>query len=138
MEGKLKVSKLLDYATLPAKTDEHSVGYDLTICRTNYKFAEKHVVLFDTGISVVPPEGYYVEVIPRSVISNTNFEMANSVGIIDPQYRGTIFLPLRYVGEGNMKAEAEALVGKKLAQLVVRKIYELDLEEVESELFHTK
>ena len=40
---------------------------------------------FDTGISIHVSDGYYVEIVPRSSITKTDFLLANSVGIIDPE-----------------------------------------------------
>jgi dUTP pyrophosphatase len=77
----------------------------------------------DTGVSVEPPEGCYCEVVPRSSIVKTDFVQANSVGIVDPDYRGRIRVMLRYLGAGTGQAEAEALVGKRVAQLLVRRLH---------------
>lgn len=46
--------------------------------------------MYDTGISIKPPEGYYTEIVPRSSIVKHNTMLANGIGIIDPTYRGTL------------------------------------------------
>ena len=102
----------------PQRGHASDVGLDLTA----FAFEQKrsHVFFFDTGISIQMSAGYYGEVVPRSSIVYTDFLMANSVGIIDPDYRGRLFVPLRYVGEENPVTAAEALLNKRIAQLIVR------------------
>ncbi len=46
--------------------------------------------MYDTGISIKPPEGYYTEIVARSSIVKHNTMLANGIGIIDPTYRGTL------------------------------------------------
>ena len=46
--------------------------------------------MYDTNISVRPPNGYYFEIVPRSSLSKTGYILTNSIGIIDPTYRGTL------------------------------------------------
>lgn len=52
------------------------------------------VVLYDTGVAVQPPHGYYFELVPRSSIVKSGYMLANSVGVIDASYQGTIKVPL--------------------------------------------
>jgi len=56
-------------------------------------------------------EGFYLY--PRSSISNTPLMLANSVGVIDPQYRGPLIGAFRCFGN-NYKVEK----GHKLLQIV--------------------
>ena len=77
-------------------------------------------------------EGYYTEIYPRSSIYKTDFISANSVGIIDSDYRGTIFMPVRYVGQNNGLEEASKLVGTRVAQLILRKKEILEIDIVDS------
>lgn len=53
-----------------------------------------HVVLYETGVAVQPPHGYYFELVPRSSIVKSGYMLANSVGVIDASYQGTIKVPL--------------------------------------------
>jgi len=84
----------------------------------------------DTGVSVEPPAGYYVEVVARSSLSKTDFILANSVGIIDPDYRGRIRLALRYLGEESGADAAAELIGRRVAQLILRRREEATVEVV--------
>ena len=84
-----------DRAVTPFKNFE-SVGYDLTAISLHSKFSD-NTYLFDTGIQVKPADGYYVEILPRSSLSKTGYMLANSVGVIDPDYRGNLMIALRKV-----------------------------------------
>jgi dUTP pyrophosphatase len=80
-------------AILPSRAHETDVGYDLTAIR-KHKVLENGVILYDTGVGVTPPPGYYIEIVPRSSISKTGYMLANSVGTIDPDYTGNLYLAL--------------------------------------------
>ena len=71
MELKIKIHD--SNAVVPAKAGPNEVGYDLTAISFVKKIGT-HTFMYDTGISVEPPEGYYTEIIPRSSISKTGFE----------------------------------------------------------------
>lgn len=58
---------------------------------------ELEITLYDTGIKVEPPTGYYCEIVPKTSIVEHGVMMANGVGIVDPSYRGTLKVCL--VGE---------------------------------------
>ena len=90
------------------------------------------IFFFDTGISIHLSDGYYVEIVPRSSIIKTDFFLANSIGIIDPDYRGRIFLPFRYVGAADGMQAAEELLQQRVAQMLVRKLEPCRIEVVDS------
>ena len=77
-----------DRARLPLKAGPHEVGYDL-VCISKVKEMQG-CTMYDTGISIKPPPGYYTEIVARSSIVKHNTMLANGIGIIDPTYRGTL------------------------------------------------
>lgn len=77
-----------DDARMPVKAGPQEVGYDL-VCVSKVKDMQG-CTMYDTGISIKPPEGYYAEIVARSSIVKYNTMLANGVGIIDPTYRGTL------------------------------------------------
>jgi deoxyuridine 5'-triphosphate nucleotidohydrolase len=85
-------------AVTPAREHETDVGYDLTAIELCKKLGSK-TWLFDTCIKVKPPDGYYIEIVPRSSISKTGYILANSVGTIDPDYKGTLKIALTKVDD---------------------------------------
>ena len=105
---------------VPQKAHASDSGLDLTLIKVIEK--RDGIFFFDTGVSVEPPQGYYTELLPRSSIYRHDFIMVNSVGIIDSGYRGILYMPMRYLGAGNGRQEAEKLVGTRVGQLIVRKL----------------
>jgi dUTP pyrophosphatase len=74
-------------------------------------------VLYDTGIKLEIPNGYYVEIVPRSSISRSGYMLANSVGIIDQGYTGNLYVALRKINK-----DCEDLVMPyKCCQIIMKK-----------------
>lgn len=78
---------------IPTKANPSDVGYDLTIINLKKKLGE-HTYLYDTGIKVFPPLGYYTQIVARSSISKTGYFLSNNLGIIDPSYQGNLLIAL--------------------------------------------
>jgi len=124
---KLKFKKLNESAVLPTRAHPGDAGLDLTCVdggTPNHSFTE-----YDTGIAVEIPEGYVGLVFPRSSISNQDFLLKNSVGVIDSGYTNSIKLRFyeapdmnnleaRY-GMVNKKEIRKYKKGEKIGQLVV-------------------
>jgi dUTP pyrophosphatase len=85
-------------AVIPTKGTPLSVGYDLTAISMAKKIGSR-TFLYDTGIKVQPPGGYYTEIVPRSSLSKTGYILSNSVGIIDPDYTGRLYIALTKVDD---------------------------------------
>ena len=115
---------------VPQKAHETDTGIDLTVMSIDQK--SPNIFLFDTGISIELSKGYYAEIVPRSSIIKTDFFLANSIGIIDPDYRGRIFMPFRYIGNSNSIEAAEKLMHKKIGQLIIRKLESCRIKIVDS------
>ena len=122
----LKIQCHFPGMTVPARAHPTDAGLDLTAMAVEW--VRSGMLKVDTGVSVEPPPGYYCEVVPRSSIYKTDFMQANGVGIIDPEYRGHILVMLRYLGGGDGRPQADALVGTRVAQLLLRR---LEIAEVE-------
>jgi dUTP pyrophosphatase len=116
----IKVFKVDDEAVMPSKTRYSDAGYDLTIIR-EYKVLTSNTTLYDTGIQLEIPNGYYVEIVPRSSISRSGYILANSVGIIDQGYRGNLYIALTKIN-GDADADApELTLPWKCCQMIVKK-----------------
>jgi len=113
-------------ARVPARAHPSDVGLDVWV--TSVERRGLGLYFCDTGLTLAPPDGYYVEVIPRSSIVWRGFILPNSVGVIDPSYRGTLKVPLRYLGEGDPDVEAQALIGERVAQLVLRRLITCEVQ----------
>ena len=135
MELKIKIHNA--NAIIPSKAGPNEVGYDLTAIAFVKKLGP-HTFMYDTGISVEPPAGYYTEIVPRSSISKTGFILSNSIGVIDPTYRGTLKIVLTDVDSpGKLiqhNSHSSQVTGRPMTcpftmtQLVVRKIEEVDIK----------
>ncbi|MCP4296904.1 MAG: dUTP pyrophosphatase [Proteobacteria bacterium] len=109
----------------PVRAHHSDSGMDLTLMKVVEK--RDNVFLFDTGVSIEPPEGYYTELYPRSSMYKYDFIMANSVGIIDSGYRGILFLPMRYLGSEDGFKKAQSLIGNRVGQLILKKLEPFEL-----------
>ncbi len=116
----IKFKKVNESAVIPRKAGENEVGFDLTAIKLDK--IDGNINYFDTGIQVEPPNGYYLEIIPRSSIVKTGYILANSVGIIDPTYRGNIKIVLIRTNF-NLPILTPPFCK---CQLIVRKIYNFD------------
>jgi len=129
-EPLLKICFHYENMTIPKRGHETDAGIDLTVMAIDQK--STNIFFFDTGISIQLSSGYYAEIVPRSSITKTDFFLANSVGIIDPDYRGRIFMPFRYIGNSNSIDAAEKLIHKRIGQLIVRKLESCRIKIVDS------
>lgn len=95
-------------------------------------------VVCHTGISVEIPKGYVGLLFPRSSVSAKPLSLANSVGVLDQDYRGEIIFKFRFTGNSNIQWEKNAYkVGERIGQLLVLPSPQVELEEVD-ELEETK
>lgn len=123
----IKVFRADEGAVIPTKAHPDDIGFDLTIIRHEKRISDK-IDMYDTGLVVKPPKGYYIEVVPRSSFGKSGFVLANSIGIIDPQYRGTLKVLVVRVDES---APVFQLPYRGF-QLVLRRIEKRDVKEVDS------
>lgn len=128
----LKVLRHYPEMPLPSRAHPSDAGLDLTAMAVEP--LRPGVYAVDTGVSVQAPPGFYCEVVPRSSIVKSDFVMANSVGVIDPEYRGRIRVVLRYVGRAPDEgaADAQALAGSRVAQLILRRVEPVAVEPVDA------
>jgi len=118
----IKVFKVDADAVIPSKARYSDAGYDLTIIK-EYKRLTSNTVIYDTGIKLEIPNGYYVEIVPRSSISRSGYMLANNVGIIDQGYRGNIYVALTKINDEtpNITDLADWRLPWKCCQMIVKK-----------------
>lgn len=123
MEIKYKI--LREGAKLPTKGTEGSGAYDLTaLNKVSTCFMHtSSVSTYGTGLAVEIPKDYVGLIIERSSLHKENFTLANTVGVIDSDYRGEVLVKLK--GPSNITKE-----GDRVAQLLVIKAEELEFTEV--------
>lgn len=126
MCGNYRITKMDERAIIPSKPRDSDNGFDLTIIEKIKTVGD--VEFFTTGVAVAPPAGFWSMVVPRSSISKTGYMMANSVGIIDTEYRGAIIIALRKVDK-NMP---DITLPCRIAQLIPQKAHYPSFVEVDS------
>ena len=120
----IKVKMTHGQAVIPSKAHESDSGYDLTIIE---KVKENgNMVMFDTGIAVEPPDGFYIDVAPRSSIYKSGYIFANSFGVIDSSYRGSIKVVLIKIDENAPEIELPCRIG----QMILRPLIQADITPV--------
>lgn len=122
---KVKFKKLVSHASTPKYSKEGDAGLDLVAVDTYYD-RDYSFVEYGTGVSVEIPEGHVGLLFPRSSISKTNFSLANSVGVVDSNYRGEIKLRFRTSEYSGIEYD----VGDRVGQLVIVPYPKIDLVEV--------
>jgi len=91
-------------AVPPTLAYDTDTGYDITLIKKSKviksgSFGE--VSLYDSGVIISPPKGYYVDLVARSSLSKTGHLLANGFGVIDSGYRGTLLAAMfKYDVEG--------------------------------------
>lgn len=125
----LKVKKMHPNAVVPSYATPWSAGLDLTAVSC-YPDLDDRVQVYRTGLAFEIPPGYVGLLFPRSSVSKYEMSLANSVGVIDSDYRGEVLLKFRLVGPKMYK------VGDRVGQLVVLPLPALRVQE-EDELTST-
>lgn len=118
----LKFKLIHPKAELPRQIREGDAGLDL-VC-TNLVF-DKSKIIYHTGVCVEIPEGYCGLLIPRSSVVKTSLILANSVGLIDSNYRGELKLVYETTRDG-----AIYLPGERVGQLLIIKTPKLNITQV--------
>ncbi|MDR0383953.1 MAG: hypothetical protein LBH47_01350 [Christensenellaceae bacterium] len=122
--GKTKVKLFGKTAKVPLQAHDNDSGYDLFVNRIEKIPAEngtKYRCFF--GVGVMPPKGYFFEVVPRSSFSKLGFSMQH--GIIDADFTGEIFSVI--TAETSPAAELPA-VNDRIAQLILRPLLHTTFE----------
>ena len=133
---KLQVKKLRDDAIIPTRGSVKASGLDLYAVEDTILFAGE-TKLVKTGIAFGIPEGYEVQVRPRSGLSlKTPLRVANSPGTVDQDYTGECAVVMTMLA-GTPFLSYEIKRGDRIAQAVLCPVTIPELEEV-SELGQTE
>lgn len=122
--------KLAPGATAPKQATPGSAGYDLHAhIEDNIPFAITHkkTQTIHTGVSVAIPEGYVGLITPRSSLGKRGLALANTVGVIDSDYRGEILL----VVTNHSEKPVNVRQGDRIAQLLLVPVFNPALEVVD-------
>lgn len=122
--------KLDEGVQLPKYETKGSAGMDV---RANISepivLGSLERALIPTGIRMAIPEGYEVQVRPRSGLAlKHGLSMANAVGTIDSDYRGEIGVILINLSKDTYTVQPQERIG----QLVLNKVEQMEFEIVNS------
>lgn len=130
---KLRVKKLCIDAKVPAYAHEGDSGMDLYSVE-EFGLAPGERRLVKTGLQIALPRGFEAQVRPKSgLAANFGVTVLNTPGTVDSGYRGEIMVIMANLGKEPYRVEK----GKKIAQMVIARVEEAEVEVVE-ELDETK
>jgi dUTP pyrophosphatase len=126
---KLGIKKLREDAFIPEYKTDGSSGMDLT-CPDEVMLARGNVTVINLGFALDIPEGYEVQIRPRSGFSvkYPYLRIANSPGTIDSDYTGEIGIIIHfdYTEQHEMPVALER--GDRIAQMVVCPVVKADID----------
>lgn len=115
---------------LPSYMSSYAAGMDVSADIEHSVVIEpgKYKII-PTGLAIALPPGYEAQIRPRSGLAlKYGITILNSPGTIDADYRGEINILLINLGENRFEVKN----GDRIAQLVVNKIEQVDIIEVDS------
>ena len=123
------VARTDDGARLPTRGSEYAAGWDLYSLE-EYVVPFRKSVKLRTGLRVAIPVGYEGQVRARSSLGSKGLILPHSIGTIDADYRGELFVLMTWIGEGE---SYRVKAGERIAQLLISPIPEVSFKEVSIE-----
>jgi len=85
------------------------------------------IYLVPTGFSMAIPDGFEAQIRPRSGLAvKHGISIVNSPGTIDSDYRGEVKIAVINLGKAPYTIER----GDRIAQMVIQRVYKMNIEEV--------
>ena len=132
---RVSFKKLSPDAVTPEYQTKGAAGFDFHAIE-DMEINPRQTVLVKTGLSVEIPEGFELQVRPRSGMSlKTKMRVANSPGTVDSDYRGEVCIIMENMGMlGSLPYQIKK--GDRVAQGVICPVFqavfiEQDLSETE-------
>jgi dUTP pyrophosphatase len=113
--------KALHTCVVQGDGTEHNIETIADCLALRNKRIDVAKIKIDTGVHATPPDGYYLELVPNSRLSKTPFMYANSFGVIDPGYTGSMRVILNTVNSITPDDLVPFLPGRVVGQLILRK-----------------
>ena len=123
---RLKILKLHPDAELPTKATSGSACYDIYSVERRILSPMGRATI-PTGLAFEPPEGYGLDIRPRSGWASKGLIILNSPGTLDSDYRGELKVICMNLSSGNILVSK----GDRIAQVRLFKELCLEFEEVE-------
>lgn len=119
-KARIKAKLLHENAQMPMRVTPSDVGFDVSTVKV--EDCGDFIKIY-SGVSIQPLPGLYFELVPRSSIYKKGLIMHNSLGIIDPNYRGEI-IGVFYKTDGYI----EPKIGDRLMQLIPHQYLHMKFE----------
>jgi dUTP pyrophosphatase len=125
---KLHFKKLDPSVNMPSYGSKDAAGLDIEANESVSVYVNASRII-GTGLAVEIPDGYELQVRPRSGLSaKTGLMICNSPGTIDSDYRGEIKIIMRNVDRDRSYRINK---GERIAQLVLAPVVRASVEEVQ-------
>lgn len=124
------VKKTNPHAYMPQYASKGAACFDLHACIPNsaHSIHPGDRLMVGTGLAFEVPEGYAMLIYSRSGLgAKHGVRLANSVGVIDSDYRGEVQLPM--INDGQMPFSVDH--GDRLAQAMIIPVPAVWLHEVQ-------
>lgn len=122
----VKVARTHQDARMPTKGSRHAAGWDLYALE-DAEVPFRSSVKLRTGIHVSIPVGFEGQVRARSSLGSKGLILPHSIGTIDSDYRGELFVLVTWIGEGDSYV---VRAGERIAQLLITPIPVVEFIEV--------
>ena len=124
-----KKLKIVIKNQIPSYATPQAAGIDLYCSNENdVEIKPEETVKINTGLKVQIPEGYFGAVYPRSSTGvKRKLMLANTIGVIDSDYRGEIMIFFYNYGDQTQIIKH----GDRLAQLVIQPYQQFEIEVVD-------
>jgi dUTP pyrophosphatase len=124
-----RLSEAFNNIHLPSYSTEGSAGMDIRAAMEDpVTIKPMEVEMIPTNLSVEIPEGFEIQVRPRSgLAAKHGIGILNSPGTIDSDYRGEVKIILINFSKKDFIIQP----GERIAQLILAKVYKARLEETE-------
>lgn len=125
---KVRFKKKDEQSKLPVKGSLNAACYD--VYAHSIKLERPDKIIVGLGFMTEISPGFKGTLVPRSSISKTNWILANSMGIIDADYRGEWMMVLK-TSNSVMYEPLPFAVGERCAQIYFEKVNDIKIEEVD-------
>ncbi|MBI5530344.1 MAG: dUTP diphosphatase [Candidatus Doudnabacteria bacterium] len=127
---KVKIKRLDPSIEIPKYHTKESAGFDLA-SSVDISIAPGEVAKIPTGLVIASPSGYFLLITSRSSLAlKKGLNMANGVGVIDPDYAGPND-QVHIIVQNFTDHSVEIQKGERLAQGIFLPIQQVELEETD-------
>lgn len=126
---KVRFKKKDESSKLPVKGSLNAACYD--VYAHSIKLQRPDKIIVGLGFMTEIPPGFKGILVPRSSISKTNWSLANSIGIIDADYRGEWMMILKTSTSNFMYEPLPFAMGERCAQIYFEKVNDIEIEETD-------